>query len=170
MCKTGHRLDDHDVLRIVGAEQTFVENRTQAISKVQLGTMGRNSITIPTLAGRLLDEMQFLDVAGDGCLGTLDTARQKTLQQLLLRFDILFRNDLQKMVLTIVFHTQFPPVPNFLSRISQKLFLERRTSFVVCLDLLTRTLSPFFRENALPPSTDKYTNFRLASAASTVIT
>ena len=60
-------------------------------------------------------------------------------------------------------------MPILESSISQKLFLLSRTSFVTSLDCRTRTLSPFFREKALPPYTERYTNFRLASDSSMVM-
>ena len=77
------------------------------------------------------------------------------LQKLLLGLDDLLADDLEELVLAVVFHFLEASVPIFLSSISQKLFLESRTSLVVYFEVLTRTWSPFFRENALPPSTER---------------
>ena len=76
-------------------------------------------------------------------------------QQLRLGLDDLLADDLEELVLAVVFHFLEASVPIFLSSISQKLFLESRTSLVVYFEVLTRTWSPFFRENALPPSTER---------------
>ena len=63
----------------------------------------------------------------------------KPFQQLLLCLHRLLGNDLQQILLTLIFHAFVTSPPIFLSRISQKLFLDSRTSLVVYLEVLTRT-------------------------------
>ena len=63
----------------------------------------------------------------------------KPFQQLFLCLHRLLGNDLQQLLLTLIFHAFVTSPPIFLSKISQKLFLDSRTSFVVYLEVLTRT-------------------------------
>ena len=148
-------LDDHDILGVVHRQDALPEDGAQLVGKVQLGAVGGNGVAVPALPGGLLDQVQFLDVPGNSGLGALDPLGLEPLQQLLLGLDDLLADDLEELVLAVVFHFLEASVPIFLSSISQKLFLESRTSLVVYFEVLTRTWSPFFRENALPPSTER---------------
>ena len=139
----------------VHRQDALPENGAKHVGKIQLGAVGGNGIAVFSLPGWLLNQVQLLDVPGNRGLGTLDPLGLEPLQQLLLGFDNLLADDLEELVLAVVFHFLEASVPIFLSSISQKLFLERRTSFVVYFEVLTRTWSPFFKENALPPSTER---------------
>ena len=53
--------------------------------------------------------------------------------ELLLRLDVFLGNNFQNHGLTVIFHFHSPPGIIFLANTSQKLFSDRRTSFMVYL-------------------------------------
>ena len=82
------------------------------------------------MSGRLLYQMELLDIPGDGSLGAADSPLAQVFQELLLGLHIFFGDDVEDHSLTVILHPCSPPGSIFCANISQKLFSDRCTRLV----------------------------------------
>ena len=67
--RPGMRLEHHNILGAVKGGDSLLENGPQPSGEIQRGLAAGHHILVGAVAGELLDQMQLLDVPGNGGLG-----------------------------------------------------------------------------------------------------
>ena len=101
-------MDDHQILGVVIARDTFPEDCIQPVGESGGQLLGGGGVTVSTQAGQFLDHSQFLDITGNGGLSAAETGLFQFLQQLLLGLHIGGGNDLQNFSLSLRFQSRSP--------------------------------------------------------------
>ncbi len=125
-------------------------------AKFSLCAVGGNGIAVFSLPGWLLDQVQLLDIAGNGGLGAdlipLAWSRSSSCSWVSMISSLM----IWRSFLAVVFHfLEASSFPFFCPVFRKSSFWRAAPACVVYFEVLTRTWSPFFKENALPPSTER---------------
>ena len=104
--QAGHGLDDDQVLRKVDIRDAFAEDHAEAAVKAVDVVGLRRGIVIAAQTVECFDDAQLLDVARNGRLRAAEAAGVQLVEQLLLRFNVFFCDQLQNFRLTVRFHEE----------------------------------------------------------------
>ena len=86
-------VDDNHVLGIVKAGDTLPEDGIQPVGERGRNLLDGSCIAIGAQRCQLLDNPQFLDITGDGCLRSAKTFCLQFSKELFLGFNVLIGND-----------------------------------------------------------------------------
>ena len=97
-------MDHNDILGIVIARNTFTENGVEPVGEGTGNLLGGSGIAVCAEFRQFLNNVQFLNIPGNGGLGAGYTGLLQRFQQLLLGFNIPGGDDLHDLCLSLRFH------------------------------------------------------------------